>query len=243
MTILAFPPLESANEHGLLAAGGDLEPDSLLLAYRLGVFPWPLGGEQDMLWFSPPKRAVLYLENFHLSRSMGKVLAKTPFKFALNKDCEGVITGCQAVTNRPRQHGTWITHEMKEAYLELHRQGFVHSLECYLENRLVGGLYGVSIGTAFAAESMFYRHPNASKAVLWILAQYLSLQGATWIDCQIINPHLKSLGAIEIPRGEFINQHEKMTKKPPIEFTPERLGDLLSSLEVLQKPGLSRLEQ
>lgn len=238
--ILKFPPVESANEYGLLAIGGDLEPESLLLAYQSGIFPWPVSDDDELLWFCPPSRAVLLLESFRLSRSMERVLLKTPFNFKINQNCSSVISGCQQIINRPRQAGTWITNEMKDAYLELHQRGFVHSFECYLEEELVGGVYGVSIGRAFSAESMFYRYPNASKAVLWILGQFLFAQGVTWIDCQIINPHLTSLGAVEIPREEFLKQHALMVNSPQIEFSAERLATLLASLEILQKPGLSR---
>jgi len=235
VAILAFPPIKTANEHGLLARGGDLEPESLLLAYRSGIFPWPVTEDGELLWFAPPKRAVLNLKDFQLSRSMQRVLSKSEFKFAVNKNCFEVITACQSIVNRPSQHGTWITDEMKAAYLELNRLGFVHSLECYRGEELVGGVYGVCIGQAFAAESMFYRYPNASKAALWILGQYLQAQGATWIDCQIINPHLSSLGVIEISRDEFIKKHLAMVAKTKIEFSSECLNSLLSSMETSKK--------
>lgn len=237
---LKFPPVETANEHGLLAVGGDLEPESLLLAYRSGIFPWPVSEDDELLWFCPPKRAVLPLANFHLSRSLQRVLVKTPFDFKVNQNCKAVIEGCQQTINRPRQQGTWITDEMKAAYLELHRRGIVHSFECYLEDKLVGGVYGVSIGGTFAAESMFYRYSNASKAILWILGQFLFAHGAVWIDCQIMNPHLASLGAVEIPREEFLKQHALMVSYPQISFTNDRLDALLASLEILKKPELHR---
>ena len=129
---------------------------------------------------------------------------------------------------------------MKEAYMALHKQGHVHSFECYLDSELVGGVYGVSIGGTFAAESMFYRYPNASKAILWVLGQFLFAEGVKWIDCQIINPHLVTLGTEEISRADFIEEHQKAIKKGPIYFSAKRLSTLLSSLEILQKPKSSR---
>jgi leucyl/phenylalanyl-tRNA--protein transferase len=236
VAVQSFPPLEYANEHGLLAFGGDLEPESLILAYQSGIFPWPLDGEDELLWFSPPMRAVLYIDDFHVSRSLKKTISKTPFRYQLNSNCSEVITNCQSVVNRPKQLGTWITEEVKAAYLELHDLGYVHSFECYLGDNLVGGVYGVSINGVFAAESMFHRTTDASKAALWMLCQYLKDQGVKWIDCQIINPHLTTLGVIEISRDKYIEELKLGLSQPKIEFSPERLQQLLFFQEMQGKP-------
>ena len=163
-------------------------------------------------------------------------------EFEINKNFGEVVACCQEIKNRPKQQGTWITDEMRAAYFNLHRLGHAHSFECYLDDKLVGGIYGVSIGRTFAAESMFYRYPNASKAVLWILGNYLLEQEVEWIDCQIINPHLTSLGVIEISREKFIKSHSVEVKKSPLEFSAKRLQALLSSLAKSGKLKLKLLE-
>lgn len=203
MTILAFPPLEDADEHGLLAIGGDLEIDSLLLAYRSGIFPWPLD-EETLAWFSPEKRTVLFLDQIHISQSLKKAQRRSTFSFALDRNFESVVRHCAEVKNRGKQKGTWITPAIVDAYIDLHRAGFCHSAECYEKEELVGGLYGVSIGAMFAGESMFYRRPNASKLAFVFLCEHLRKHEVKWIDCQVMTPFLSSFGAQEIPRKEFI---------------------------------------
>jgi leucyl/phenylalanyl-tRNA--protein transferase len=223
MPIIEFPPIEFADEYGLLAAGGDLEPGSLLLAYRSGIFPWPLSGSKRLFWFAPPERAVVYLKDFHESRSLRKTIRKMKFEFTFNETFSEVMRECSSVSNRPREHGTWITEQMIEAYSELHKLGFAHSIECWLEGRLVGGIYGVSIGRMFAAESMFYRESDASKACLSLLCRYLLLEGATFLDCQILNPHLETLGAVTIPRDKFMEELRAALQAPSIDFSTSRL--------------------
>ena len=201
--ILEFPPVQNADKNGLLAIGGDLEVGSLLLAYRSGIFPWPFD-EETLAWFSPPQRAILFFDNFHISRSLEKARNKTTFTFSIDGDFKGVMRHCAELKNRSRQHGTWITPDVIESYYKLHKEGCAHSFECYDGEELVGGVYGVSIGKMFAAESMFYRRPNASKFALCNLIDYLKLQGATWIDVQVLNPFTQKLGAIDVPRREFM---------------------------------------
>lgn len=203
MTIIAFPPLESADKDGLLAVGGDLEVDSLLLAYRSGIFPWPLNDEL-LAWFSPPRRTVLFTDKFHLSRSLLRKKNKKLFTFRLNTCFEEVIRQCANSKNRSGPAGTWITSRIIEAYLAFHKAGYAHSIECFKDDQLVGGLYGVSIGKMFAGESMFYLEPDASKLCLDHLITYLIEHDCKWMDCQVMTPHMKQMGAQNISRKKFL---------------------------------------
>ncbi len=196
---LWFPPVEEAEEIGLLAAGGDLSPQRLLLAYSLGIFPWYNPGE-PILWWSPDPRCVLFPDKIHISKSLRKVLNRHEFRVTFDSDFSAVIDCCRQVR---ADQGTWITPEMYDAYVELHRLGFAHSVECWKGEDLVGGLYGVSLGTVFFGESMFSLRPNASKVALVILCQQLSKLGFRLIDCQQSSEHLLSLGANEIGRDYF----------------------------------------
>lgn len=214
MTILEFPPHESADDDGFLAVGGDLEIDSLLLAYRSGIFPWPFD-ERTLAWFSPPERAVLFFSEFHISHSLKKARRKSACRFTINEAFDQVILHCAELKNRKRQRGTWITPSMISAYKEMHRQGYAHSFECWDGPELVGGIYGVSIGSAFAGESMFYRQDNASKLALWFLVEELGKRGIEWMDCQVLNPLTESVGAREIPRGEFLKLLESAVNRLP----------------------------
>ena len=203
MAILQFPPLREADEHGLIAVGGDLEVESLLLAYRSGIFPWPI--KEDILtWFAPPERAVLFFDSYHISRSLKKFRSHTSWKIKIDTDFNAVIRECSKVQNRPTQSGTWITPEMIDAYNELHRSGHAHSIECHDGEELIGGVYGVAINGFFAAESMFYRKPNASKLCIWHLVEFLKDFRIEWIDCQVMSPFLESFGVKNIPRDEFM---------------------------------------
>lgn len=203
MTITAFPSIDRADEDGLLALGGDLDLDSLLLAYRSGVFPWPLN-RRVLAWFAPPTRALLFLDRLHVPRSLRKFRNRTRWTIDWDRNFSEVIAACAAPVNRGDQNGTWITPAIIEGYTGLHRAGYAHSIECYEDEQLVGGLYGVSIGMMFAGESMFYRKPNASKLALIELCLRLADRGAHWIDCQVMTPTVASLGAIEIERAEFM---------------------------------------
>jgi leucyl/phenylalanyl-tRNA--protein transferase len=195
---LIFPDVALAEPDGLLAAGGDLSVERLLLAYRSGIFPWY--SHRPILWWSPDPRFVLFPEELKISSSMRKVLRKGVFDITLNKDFEGVITQCSK-TPRRGQQGTWITPEMREAYIELHKAGYAISIECWQQDKLVGGLYGVRLGKCFFGESMFSHVSNASKAAF---ITYVSNAGVTLVDCQVYTDHLASLGARFITRAGFL---------------------------------------
>lgn len=194
-----FPPVEEAlsEPDGLLCAGGDLDTERLIRAYSLGIFPWYSEGE-PVLWWSPAQRAVIPCGDIHISHSMRRCLNRGHFQFTHNREFAAVVDAC----SRPRagQDGTWITPAMREAYLQLHRLGHADSFECWHNGELVGGVYGVSTGRVFSGESMFSRENNASKATLI----HIATSGLyDWIDCQVMNPHLATLGAVEIPRPTF----------------------------------------
>jgi leucyl/phenylalanyl-tRNA---protein transferase len=218
-----FPPVELAlrSPNGLLAAGGDLSVTRLLDAYRRGIFPWFNSGE-PVLWWSPDPRMVLFPDNYKISRSLAKVLRNTNYEIRSNTVFEQVMRYCAAP--RSGQHGTWIHEEMIAAYCELHRQGYAHSVEVWINGVLAGGLYGVSIGRMFYGESMFSKTSNASKiALAYLCRQFVrwgtghsSLVKTGMIDCQMNTAHLASLGAREIPRGEFIIQLQELVHCEPV---------------------------
>lgn len=197
-----LPPVEQALDEpdGLLAAGGDLSPRRLVAAYRRGVFPWYSAG-QPILWWSPDPRAVLFPAEFRCTRSLRKALRNRGFEPAVDRAFGSVIAACAAP--RDAHFGTWITPEMQKAYTELHRQGYAHSVETWLEGRLVGGLYGLRLGGVFFGESMFSRERDASKAALAHLVRLCQRDGVALIDCQLASRHLASLGSRNIPRSRF----------------------------------------
>ena len=203
MAIEEFPPHDTADSDGLLAIGGDLEVESLLLAYQNGIFPWPFDDE-ILAWFSPPKRAVLFLDRFHVSTSLAREMRRTNYTYSMNTAFEAVMEHCSELTNRKNQRGTWITPAMKKAYLDLHHAGFAYSFECRNNDQLIGGVYGVAIKRMITAESMFYHQPNASKLTLHYMVEHFKSEKIEWIDCQVLNPFTKSLGAREIPREMFL---------------------------------------
>lgn len=203
MPITAFPPHHHALPSGLLAIGGDLSVESLVLAYTNGIFPWP-HDDTEILWFSPPTRTILRFDELHVPRSLRRFLRHSPFKVTMNTAFDEVIDRCSELKNRDDQTGTWITPGMKHAYSELHRAGFCHSLESWREDLLVGGMYGVSIGRFFAGESMFYREPNASKVALLSAIGFLQSRGISWMDCQMTTALTEQLGAKEIGRDEYL---------------------------------------
>jgi leucyl/phenylalanyl-tRNA--protein transferase len=204
MVISRFPDVELADEHGLLAVGGDLEVESLLLAYSSGIFPWPIS-RRSLTWFAPPQRAVLFLENLHISRSMRRLLNRSPFELRMDSNFNAVIERCAELTNRGEQGGTWITPMILRGYKDFFAAGHCHSFEAYLDNSLVGGLYGVQIGKFFVAESSFYRVSGASKVAFCFMCEYLQQCGITWFDCQMLTPFSEGFGAREIPRAEFMH--------------------------------------
>lgn len=198
---LYFPSVEDANSEGLLAVGGDLSTERLMLAYKSGIFPWFNEGSL-ILWWSPDPRMVLYPDRIKVSKSMQKVLQNNQFSISKNSCFEAVIDHC-ALVDRAGQEGTWITNEMKEAYLKLHKLGFAQSYEVWEDKTLVGGLYGIDLGHVFCGESMFSLVSNASKVAFIHLANELHQKEYDLIDCQLYTKHLESLGAEEIPRTEF----------------------------------------
>jgi leucyl/phenylalanyl-tRNA--protein transferase len=210
---LWFPPVEAAEDYGLLAVGGDLSPERLLLAYSLGIFPWFNPGE-PILWWSPDPRCVLFPSELHISRSMKKFMRKGLYRVTVDENFAGVVYWCRRLRKGLDGSGTWITPEMEKAYLRLHELGFAHSLECWDGDELVGGIYGVCLGYFFCGESMFSRRSNASKLVLIHLVQQLEALGFELLDCQQTTDHLLSLGAREISRMEF-QQHLRLAQVPP----------------------------
>lgn len=199
---LWFPDVESADEEGLLAIGGDLSTERLILAYRSGIFPW--FSERGLpFWFSPDPRFVLYPDALKVSKSMQQLFKKEAFKVTINKDFEGVIRAC-ATVQRGGQHQSWITEDFIEAYTSLNRKKLAVSVEVWKEEQLVGGLYGLKMGRLFFGESMFSRLPNASKYGFISYVRQLREEGVVLIDCQTYTEHLESLGASAMPRSEFI---------------------------------------
>ncbi len=199
---LYFPPAENAGKNGILAYGGDLRPARLMLAYQSGIFPW-YSEHEPILWWSPPMRMVLFPDELKVSKSMRRVIKSKHFTVTFNTAFEEVIINCSRI-RRNGESGTWITDEMTEAYIELHRLGFAKSVEVWRDDELVGGLYGVDLGHIFCGESMFSKEANASKVAFIALNEYLQKHDYKLLDCQIYNDHLASLGAREIKRSDFL---------------------------------------
>jgi leucyl/phenylalanyl-tRNA--protein transferase len=199
---LVFPPPEEAEPDGLLAVGGDLSAERLLLAYAQGIFPWYSEG-LPILWHSPDPRMVLLPAELHVSRSLRKAVARAPYGLTLDRAFREVIEAC-ADCERPGQEGTWITVEMVEAYVALHELGFAHSVEAWHEGELAGGLYGVSLGRVFFGESMFAWRSDASKIAFVTLIEQLGRWRFELVDCQVYTEHLERFGAVEWPRERFL---------------------------------------
>lgn len=203
-----FPPPHLAEPNGLLAVGGDLSPTRLLAAYSSGIFPWYSAGD-PILWWSPDPRYILEADQLHIPRSLRKSMRKGVFSITFDTAFAEVIQACASPQGSQRDT-TWITAEMQAAYIELHRLGYAHSIEAWLpqasESFLAGGLYGVALGSCFFGESMFYRHPDASKTAFVTLVHRLKQLGFTLIDCQMKTNHLSRFGAVEIPRKAFLHR-------------------------------------
>jgi leucyl/phenylalanyl-tRNA--protein transferase len=210
---LLFPPPQLAAE-GLLAVGGDLSVERLLLAYAQGIFPWYEEG-QPILWHSPDPRLVLPAGELHVSRRLERTLRSGRFRVSFDEAFDRVIDACGRAP-RAGQRGTWITREMRRAYKRLHREGYAHSAEAWLGDRLAGGLYGVSLGGAFFGESMFARVPDASKVALVTLVRALAVQGVALVDCQVTTEHLQRFGAREWPRERFLAALEEALRQPTL---------------------------
>ena len=221
-----FPPVEQAlkRPNGLLAAGGDLSPERLLRAYRLGIFPWFSAGE-PILWWSPDPRTVLVPDELKIARSMAKTLRRADFDVRADSAFEQVIQACSEP--RPRQSGTWITEAMQAAYIRLHRLGIAHSVETWRDGELIGGLYGVALGRAFFGESMFSRATDASKIALVHLVRQLRAWGFGLIDCQMHTPLLASFGAREVGREQFTRRVAELVRYPdvPVPWVFDKLHD------------------
>lgn len=209
---IAFPPPELARDDGLLAVGGDLSPERLVLAYASGIFPWTCG-PGPILWWSPAPRFVLFPDELHVSRSLRKQQRRAPYRLSLDEAFPQVIRGC-ATAPRPGQRGTWIDADMQAAYIRLHELGLAHSVEAWEGTTLVGGLYGVALGSVYFGESMFTRRPDASKLAFVALVEQLRAWGTTMIDCQLHTEHLDRFGAREIPLPEFLARLEDGVDQP-----------------------------
>ena len=213
---LRFPPPELANEEGLVAVGGDASPERLVLAYSVGIFPWPSPG-YPLLWFSPDPRFVLDPRSVHVSRSLRKEIRKGEVEVRFDTAFAQVIDAC-ANSPRPDQEGTWITRRLRDGYVGLHKEGLAHSVETYHNEKLVGGLYGVSLGRMFFGESMFSTRDNASKVAFCVLVAHCLRWQFTHIDCQVPTDHLQRFGAQAVPRATFLQDlHHSLSY-------PHRLG-------------------
>ncbi len=204
---LIFPPPELAEDSGLIAVGGDLSVDRLVLAYSMGIFPW-YSDDYPILWWSPDPRLVLFPDELQISRSLRQTIRKGVYSITFDKAFESVIRECSAI---PRKHedGTWITADMIDAYVRLHKAGYAHSVEAWDGEELAGGLYGVILGKAFFGESMFAKRSDASKVAFATLVGQLAEKGFELIDCQVTTEHLKRFGAREVTRSEFLRRLRK----------------------------------
>ena len=209
---IIFPPVHHA-ESGILAVGGDLSVERLLLAYQSGIFPW-YSKEEPIIWWAPEERCVLFPDDLKVSKSMKQLIKRKAFEVTFDQAFETVIQAC-AKSKREGQPGTWITAEMEEAYIELHQQGWAHSVEVWQDNQLVGGLYGVAIGSIYFGESMFFKVSNASKYGFIMLVDFLKGNNFQLIDCQLETPHLMSLGATLIDRNAYMELLHKALIKVP----------------------------
>ncbi|MCK5310519.1 MAG: leucyl/phenylalanyl-tRNA--protein transferase [Desulfobacteraceae bacterium] len=211
---LEFPSPYLAEPNGLLCVGGDLSTERLLLAYSSGIFPW-FSDDEPILWWSPDPRLVLYPKNIKISKSLKKKLKKHEFKITMDKAFEDVIYAC-ANTRTQNSEETWLVNEMIQAYMKLHNEGFAHSVECWQDDKLAGGLYGISLGRCFFGESMFTYISDASKIALATLSDYLLKLNFDLIDCQVTTEHLISMGGFEISRETFLDQLKQSLQKPSI---------------------------
>jgi leucyl/phenylalanyl-tRNA--protein transferase len=209
---LIFPPPALAEENGVLCIGGDVSEDRLILAYSSGIFPWP-HEDMPLLWHSPDPRTVLVPTDLHVGRSLEKTMRRGHYEVRLDTAFRQVMRGCSQ-KERPHQDGTWITDELTEGYVALHRRGLAHSIEAWQGDALVGGLYGVSLGGAFFGESMFADAPDASKVAFATLVRQLERWGFDFVDCQVHTEHLERFGAVEWPRTRFLAALKKALKKP-----------------------------
>jgi leucyl/phenylalanyl-tRNA--protein transferase len=206
----------------IVSFGDELTVENLTKAYKLGIFPWHVDG-LPLPWYCPEKRAILEFSELHIPRSLDRARRKNPYSFTIDKEFKKVIRTCSSM-RRPDQTGTWITEEFVRAYTQLHDAGIAHSIEAWDENgTLVGGLYGVDAGGVFCGESMFHTSPNASKLALLFLTDHLRERGATWLDAQVMTPHIKALGAKEVRRLDFLWEL-KMTQELGLDLFGQKVG-------------------
>jgi leucyl/phenylalanyl-tRNA---protein transferase len=211
---IAFPPPHLAEKEGLLAIGGDLSEKRLLLAYQMGIFPW-YSKDEPIMWWTPDPRLVLYPHELKISRSLKKLIHKNIFTIKIDTDFDQVVQAC-ATAQRKKQEGTWIVDDMIAAYCQLHEAGYAHSFEAWQDDKLVGGLYGVSLGRCFFGESMFSDQSNSSKVTFVFMVEYLHKRSFDLIDCQVKTDHLLRSGAREIPRKRFLKELENSLTKPTL---------------------------
>ena len=210
-----FPPVEVADEFGIVCWGGAISPTTLTAAYSQGIFPWPHRG-MPTLWFAPPRRALLWCDELYINKRLRRSLRQANFEIRFDSAFDEVIEACAA----PRwsegvwERGSWINKAIKRAYKQLHQEGHAHSVEAWRNGELVGGLYGVSWGAYFAGESMFHLRDGASKAALIGLVEHLKTRGVQWLDCEVMTPHFEQLGAREIPRAEFMPMLREAIARP-----------------------------
>jgi leucyl/phenylalanyl-tRNA--protein transferase len=205
---ILFPPVESASEDGLVAVGGDLEIDTLTTAYQRGIFPWPISADYPLAWFSPDPRGILFFDDLHISKSFEKFLKKTKFTVTFNQAFSDVIKNCAEMA-RKDQPSTWITPDIVQGYHKLFQAGLAYSVEVWDEKRLVGGLYGVVMGTFVSGESMFMVEDNASKLALYELIHHLETKGIKWLDTQMVTPVVEQFGGDYVAREMFLELLEK----------------------------------
>lgn len=229
---LVFPPPEAASEEGIVAVGGDVSPERLVLAYSQGIFPWPVRG-LPLLWFCPDPRFVLAPHRAHVQRSLRRTVRKGDFEVRADTAFDRVIAGCASVPRRG-QDGTWITDELRSGFEQLHELGYAHSIEAWLDGELVGGLYGVSLGRAFFGESMFARAPDASKVAFLTLLGQLVTWRFDFVDCQVHTEHLARFGAEHWPRRRFL-QSLRRSLGAPTRRGPWRLS--VGPSEALERLG------
>jgi len=208
MPIKQFPPISYADEHGLLAVGGDLSPETLLTAYKQGIFPWPFP-DGELAWFSPPERGIIPIPITKLGKTLKKHVKKNPYRFSFNKAFSEVVDSCQL---EHRKDGIWLFQPLCDAYKELFKLGYAHSVEVWREERLVGGIFGVTIGNYFSGESMFHTEDNTSKLALYYLLEILNERKIPFLDCQVVTPTTESFGATLIRRDVFLGQVKKLVR-------------------------------
>ena len=208
-----FPDPRKADAEGLIAYGGDLNPQRVLSAYAQGIFPWPYDEATPLLWFSPDPRMVLKPADLHVSRSLQRTIKQQRFDVRFDTAFDQVIRQC-ATVRRPKQRGTWITKDMIRAYCQLHEMGYAHSVETWSEGKLAGGVYGISLGAAFFGESMFTKKPDASKVAFVHLVRQLQAWDFHLLDCQMETPHLARFGATSWPRTRFLKALERALEEP-----------------------------